>query len=80
MLCAICFHKYNTDNRRPYDVCSNRHTYCKVCVDYLLSIDDRSRCPECRTTIRRKDVILNRAADAILLEIKHNDTTMGILD
>lgn len=80
MQCPICLQKFNTTDRQPYDACANRHCYCKKCIRELLKSSQCPKCPECRLTINRKEVILNRAAHGILQEIATNDHTALVID
>lgn len=75
MQCSICLLNFNATNRKPFDVCSNRHCYCENCIKVLLEQTATPKCPECRQPIRRREVVLNRTAHGILREIETGDCT-----
>ncbi len=53
--CAICFFKYNTENRYPHVLGECGHTFCKECIDKIQT----SRCPTCQTPILISKTVKN---------------------
>jgi len=50
LVCRLCDGVFE----KPTSVCEAGHTFCAPCVEKLVPLIDKTSCPFCRSTIRRK--------------------------